>query len=231
MATAQDIIKGAMQKLGLVRKGETIDGDEGADGLVALNDMLASWSNESLLAVARVRENFTLTVGVGSYTIGTSQTFNTARPIHIVSAFIREGDLDYPLEIIPDEKYAEIGDKSDTSNIPAVLNYDNGYANGTIRLAPVPSVANQLHIFSEKQITAVSALSSTVDFPPGWSEAMKWNLAMRLAPEYGVPVTEEIKYFADQSLGNIKRGVLKNRPINYLPDERGVYSFNSDSWS
>lgn len=230
MATARDKIKNAMRKIGVLRKSENPSADEASDGLVALNNMLASWSNESLLISARVRESFALTPGTGSYTIGTGQTFNTDRPILIISAFVRENNSDYPVEIISDERYSQIGDKSTQSNLPMYLNYDNGYATGTIRLAPVPSAANALHIVSEKRITSIATLDTTFDMPPGWDEAVEYNLAIRLAPEYGVQVPQEVASIAMSSLGNIKRSVLKNRPIDYLADVRGIYQFESDSW-
>src|SRR5574343_694239 len=107
MTTALQIITSAARLIGIVRKGEALDNDEAVDGLSALNDMLASWSNNGLLCVSRVWEYFTVTSAT-SYTIGSGQTLNTTRPLVIKSAFFRSGDIDYPLEIISDEEYESI---------------------------------------------------------------------------------------------------------------------------
>ena len=48
MTTASDIIKKAMQKVGVLTKSESPSSDESADGLDSLNDLLSSWSNESM---------------------------------------------------------------------------------------------------------------------------------------------------------------------------------------
>lgn len=212
MTTALGLITSAMKKIKVLTKSETPSSDEAADGLTALNAMLSSWSNDSLLCYARVSESFTLTPGTGTYNIGTSYTFNTARPINIVSAFIRESNTDYPLTIIPDEAYDALPYKTQTSSIPEFLNYVTGFPSGTIRLVDVPSAANSLFLTSEKVLTSF-VLSDTVSLPPGWEEALIYNLALRMAPEYDADADALTVKIAQDSLSAIKLTVAKNRPI------------------
>lgn len=93
MTTALGIIKSAMRKVGVLTKTENPSADEAQDGLEMLNDLLSSFSNDSMVIYARYSEDFTLSGGTGSYTIGTGGAFNTARPVKIISAFIRLGML------------------------------------------------------------------------------------------------------------------------------------------
>jgi hypothetical protein len=217
MTTARDIVKSAMQKIGALRKGESPSGDEAADGLLALNRMLSSWSNDSLLLYARTRENFSLVAGTASYTIGTSMTFNTTKPMNIVSAFVRTGTTDYPLTIIPDENYQAIVDKS-AQGTPEVLNFSNGHPTATIYLSPVPNAADSLYLMSEKQLSSLSTLDSSVDLPAGWEEAMIYNLGLRLISEYGGSMDEDGREIARDSLASIRRNQIKNRPLTLLED-------------
>ena len=175
-----------MRKIGALTKSEAPSSDEADDGLESLNDMLSSWANESLVLYARTLESFTLTANDGEYTIGSGADFNTTRPLHIVSAYVRQGTTDYPLEIISDENFSKIGQKSQGGHIPEFLNFNGGFANGTIKLWPLPAGAYSLYLLSEKEITALT-LSGTVSLPAGWKRALIYNLAKEIAPHARVP--------------------------------------------
>lgn len=210
MTTALQLITGAARLIGVIRKSEAMTADEAADGLVALNDMLASWSNNGLLCVSRVWEYFTVTSAT-SYTIGSGQSLNTTRPLSIKSAFFRSGDIDYPLELISDEQYESITLKTLSTDYPQYLSYDNAYPYGTIRLYPQGS--GQLHLLSEKPISNIASLSSTVDLPAGWNRAIRYNLAIDIAPEYGETPSPAVVEMAKQSKQEIMLSIAKNRPI------------------
>lgn len=218
MSTALDIITGAAKLIGVVFKSETLDDDEANDGLVALNDMLDSWSNDSLLVSAYTEETFSLT-GASSYTIGTGGTFNTSRPITIKTAVVRSGNIDYDLKIITPEQYQSIALKSTASPIPEYLVYDNVYPLGTIKLYPVASAGSTLTMLSNKPLSNLSALTTAVTLAPGWKRALKYNLAIELAPEYGVDVPAWVIRNAGTSKGDLKRAANANKAMPYMPDE------------
>lgn len=221
MPTARNIIKRSMQKAGILTKTEDPSADEAADALQSLNNLLGTWSNRALDISARAWETFTLSGGVTSYTIGAGQTFNTSRPVKIVEAYIRQpGNTDTPLDIIDDEQYNQIQSKS-TQGLPYFLSYDNAYPSATIRLYPVPSSAYQLFILSEKPLTSFT-LDQNVDYPAGWEDAIISNLAIRLAPEYGQPVSADLREEANSSHAEIMIAIARNRPIAQNPSTGGV---------
>lgn len=213
MSTALGIIKSAMRKAGVLTKSENPSADEATDGLEMLNDLLASMSNDSMVVYARTLENFTLAGGTASYTIGSSGTFNTVRPIKIITAYVRSGTIDYYLDIVNDEQYASIPMKN-ISSIPQFLNYTNAYPLGVINLYPVPAAADTLYILSEKQLSEFT-INQTVSLPPGWRRMLIYNLAMELGPEYGQPLTQEIKLIADESKGEIRRAIMNAKSMEW----------------
>jgi hypothetical protein len=225
MTTALGIITSAMRKAGVLVKSETPAADEAADGLVMLNDLLASISNDANAVYARTTESFTLSGGVGSYTIGSGATFNTARPVRIVAAYIRTGTIDYPLGIVSDQQYATIPLKT-VSGIPEFLNYSNDFPQATIRLYPVPSTAYQIFIVSEKPLTTF-ALNDTVSLPPGWRRMLINNLAVDLAPEYGQPVSPDLAKLAADSKAEIRAAIMVAKPMQWtsgLGQEGNIFS-------
>lgn len=224
--TALDIITGAAKLIGVVFKSEALTPDEANDGLVALNDMLDSWSNDNLTTYAYTLENFTLT-GAASYTIGTGGTLNTARPINIATAVLRVGNVDYPLEIITQQEYiTEIPIKSIGSTIPQYLTYDNGYPLGTIKIYPV-AAGGVLYLLSNKPLSNLAALTTSVDLPPGWKKALKFNLAIDLAGEFGVEIPQAVLAGAKSSLGMIKRATSINNAMPYMPSDLSGWNIYS----
>lgn len=216
MTTAREIIVKAMQKVGILFKTEQPSADEINDGLSSLNAMLSSWSNDSLNCVARVIENFPLVGGTADYTIGTGQTFNTARPVFIVESHVRVSTIDYPLTIIPDAVYQGDIPYKDQQGIPQFLNYNNGYPYGTLRLYPVPSTDYTIYILSEKELSQFT-LNDTVSLPPGWEMALIYNLALILAPEYGQQADAVTVQMAVDSKRAIQRAIAKNRTMDAEP--------------
>lgn len=222
--SALDIITGAAKLIGVVFKSEALDSDEANDGLILLNDMLDVWSNDDLVTTAYTLESFNLT-GASSYTIGTGGNFNTSRPIDIITAVVRIATIDYPLTIIPSDQYQEeIQIKSITSPIPSYLVYDNAYPLGNITMYAVPSSGGTLRLLSDKPLSNLSALTTTIDFPPGWKEALKTNLAIRMAPQYGVDVPPDVRQTAKEAKGAIKRAVAVNNPMPPMPSLPQYYS-------
>ena len=216
MTTARTLITRAMLKAGILTKSEVPAADEINDGLASLNAMLSSWSTDSLAVRARVIEAFNVSGGVGSYTIGTGQTFNTTAPSQIIAAVIRWNSYDYPLEIISDTNYQNFAQWKDSQGLPKFLNYNNAWPTGTITLFPEPDTGYQLIITSEKDFNNLT-LDTDVNLGAGWERAIIYNLAVELAPEYGQDISPAMKEMADKSYGAIKRQVARARSMDAQP--------------
>lgn len=215
MTTARTIIKKSMQKAGILFKDEDPSADEITDGLDSLNALLSSWSTDSLLCYARVLESFPLT-SAGEYTIGIGQDFNTTTPISIIAATIRWDSFDYALDILREEIFEQYITDKNIAGLPRYMSYNNGYPIGRIRLNPTPMSAYTLRLLSERLLSQF-ALDDTVDLPAGWERALIYNLAVELAPEYGMEIAPKTQDIADKSLGAIKTAVARARTMDATP--------------
>lgn len=234
MATARDIITGAARLLGVLRKGEALDADEAADGLSALNALIASWSSGALMGLSRTRDALTLVTASATYAIGTGQTLNTRAPRMILSATISNGGIDYPASIITDEEYENIALKSVGGGITCYLNYNRDYVTdtGTIRLFPIPVGGSVLNLLSEKGLTTITAIGDDVFLPfAGFERALKFNLAVDIAPEYSVTPSQEVIAGAMKSLGAIRLETARNKPISFSAAASGVGNNIFSGWS
>lgn len=210
MATALDLIKGAMRLIGAIESGETPSSEESSDGLSALNAMLDAWSVERLMVYQILQEPFSLSAGTASYTIGSGGTWNTARPVRIDSAFIRDSDgLDYPIEIITKDRYDAIADKT-TQSRPEWLYYYTAYPLGTIYWYSVPDATYTAYLNSWKQLQSFAGLATDLALPPGYERAIKYNLALEIAPEYNRMPSAVVVEVANESKAALKSA---NAPV------------------
>lgn len=212
--TANDMITRAMRLVRAIGTGQTPSSEEGVTGLHALNSMLDSWNLENLLVYYFNQVTGTLASGVSSRTIGEAGNYDTVRPVKIETAFLRSGTTDYPLEIRTMGEYDAIPDKTSTGT-PDSLFYSADFPLGILYFYPVPSETYTLYLRHEEQLEYFSSLTEEVFLPPGYRRAIEYNLALEIAPEFGVEVPLMVAAMAATSKGNIKRA-------NYKPPQAGV---------
>jgi hypothetical protein len=70
---------------------------------------------------------------------------------------------------------------------------------------PKPTRALEWHFISAQEITQPVALVDTLAFPPGYLRAFRYNLALELAPEFGVQPSQDVRRIAIVSKRNLKR--------------------------
>lgn len=220
MTTPRDLITRAMKKAGIVVLGETPSAEEANDAMDEMNAMISTWSTDGMLIYARSWETFPLVSGTSTYTIGTGQTFNTTRPMFINEAYIQWNTLSYPLEIITDEAYNNIITKSFVG-LPNFMNYDNGYPVGRLRFYAVPDQNYSVFLLTEKELSQYG-IDDTISLPPGWEDAIVYNLAVRLAPEYGQNVSPDLVRMARDTITGIKQTVRRVRTMNAWPNRIGI---------
>jgi len=219
MATALNYITTAMKKAGILSDVETPTASQASDALETMNDLLDSWSNEGLLTSARTLEEFTFSGGVANYTMGAGGDFDTSKPVQLVSIYTRRGTTDYAIRELSDDRYADIISK-DTLGIPDYVNFTNAFPLSLLKFYPVPSNSDPVFILSDKEIGNYS-LSDTISLPLGWARAIKYNLAIELATEYGVSAPQETVATANDALIKIKLAIAKNRQIDATPQSVG----------
>lgn len=208
--TALDIINGALRLLQVKSPDVVLTAEEANDALDTLNLMLDSWANESLMLNHITSETFTLTTGLNPHTIGTGGTFDTDRPTSIDMITVLIGGASFPVQLMAYDDYAAIRLKTLQTLYPQYAYYDADYPLGKLFLYPVPSQPATITIYSEKPLTQFTSLTDTFSFPPGYAKAMKFNLAVDIAPEYQTDPGQTVTGQAVYTKGLIKR---KNKKI------------------
>jgi hypothetical protein len=190
--TAQELIKASLRAINAIATGETPTAAEMADGLEALKIMLRSWSSSNILIYSISQDTLAMT-GASSYTIGSGGDADTTWPVEIKGAVV---DTDYNLRMIGEARYRALS-MSNLGSTAGYLWYNPVYPLGV--LYPYPTGGSSMVIDSLKALTDPASLTTDVVFHPSYDAAIKWNLALQLAPEYGKQPSPLIFKFAEDS--------------------------------
>ncbi len=207
--TGVDLISSSLRLIGVLASGETASGAEATDALAILNDMIDSWQIERLMIFTTSRQVFPLTSGQQAYTIGTGGNFNVPRPTRIDRAgIINLGNpaqpLELPMEYLTVEQWAAIPVKNIQSALPLKVWDDGGYPLRTLYYWCIPNTSVQTALYTWTALSQFADLVTVYTFPPGYAKALRYCLAVDLAPEYGRPIPMEVATQAILSKANIK---------------------------
>lgn len=236
-----DLASAAMRAAGVLASGETPPANEIADARVLANQMLEAWGAEQLMVFTLARSNpFSFVAGTASYTLGTGGTFNLARPANIeYITIISNANPAQPLELPPlkmysDIEWAGVPVKNVTNPLPQGVYDDGGFPFRTLTYWPIPSDSSvQTIIGGWQALTQFTDLTTDNTFPPGYIDAIKYSLAVRIAAEWPGSLSPGTALLAQQALARVKnRNVMEIKltcdPI--VAQEGGVYDWRSDSY-
>ena len=210
MATysAGDQINRALRLLGVLAEGETTSASVSQDSLMAMNQMIDSWNTERLSVFSTQDQVFNWPPDLITRTLGPTGDFVGNRPILVDDAtYFRDAstNVSYGIKLINQQQYNGIAVKTVTSTYPQVLFVNMTYPNITMTIYPKPTRVLEWHIVSVQELSAPATLSTTLAFPPGYLRAFTYNLAMEIAPEFGVEPSPQVQRIAMTSKRNLKR--------------------------
>jgi hypothetical protein len=86
---------------------------------------------------------------------------------------------------------------------PDRFTYRQTYPLGTLYLYPTPGAAETINLVSVKpwaETSSFDVTASTLSFPPHYQRAIKYNLAVEIAPEWGKQLSQLVYAEAKDSL-------------------------------
>lgn len=237
MASANDIITDSLTRIGVYSPGETISDADAERCLSILNDMIDSWSNESLSCFEILEQSGAMIIGQNSYTIGTGGNFAVTRPLRLINgpgaAYIQDiNGNNYGVDVVPRDQWNLIANRSSTvtSNVPNTLFYDPQYPLGVINVFPTPNVAWTLFWDSYLQLVTFTALATAMSLPPGYKDALQKCLAVEIWSDFKTPLDppQWLMALAEKAKGNVKRTNIRPNVAVYDPEivSHAVQTYN-----
>lgn len=227
MATPKDLIKASLRKLAVLAEGEEPSNEGLNDAFNELNRMMAQWNNKNYLVLGISIDEFSLVASQNSYTLGSGGDFNTAVPIRIDKVFIKyDSNTEIPIEIIDSVRWGEISNKATESNTPSRVYIDKNHPLWKLYFYPTPSEVKTVIIHSYRKLSSFSTTTETIALPDGYEDAIVYNLAMRIAPEYGKEASGTIMKYAQDGIADIKRSNMTPRTVRVDPALSGSGGFD-----
>lgn len=209
MANAFEVISSALRLVGVLAAEEDPSIVEANQSLMVFNDMIDAWNADRLAIFTTRSDDFPFVLGQQAYTLGTGGDFNIPRPARIdgmssILLYSPSNPVEIPLVMWTVEDWQNnVPVKQVAGSFPLGCYDDGGFPLRTLNFWPIPTSQNSVRIYSW-QALAAQTLTSQVSFPPGYAEAFRYNLAVRLGAEFDAQASPTVIALAVQGLARVK---------------------------
>ncbi len=178
-----------MRMIGALASGEVPTGAEASDALTVLNQMLDSWAADRLMVFTITIDEFSLVPNQQVYTYGTGGNFDAPRParidrVSIVSLTNVAQPLELPIAYLTDRDWQQFPVKNITTTLPQTVYDDQAFPLRNLTFWPIPTAPVNTRVYHWTPLTQYANLTTDNTYPPGYIEALRYNLALRLMAEF-----------------------------------------------
>ncbi len=208
------VIKGALRKIGVLAAGESPTTSQTDDAAEALNALIKAWHAEGMPLWAITSHTFTVVDGTNTYNIGVGQTLNTVAPLRIFQAFYTltcTGQSAVQMNVYNRNDFNILPNSTTIEGEPVNLYYQPVVVasdfKGIIKLWPTPqNSTTQVTVHYTRPFQDLDTSTDNLDFPAHYVQALIMNLAWVLCGEYGIPpqdrsiLRDEALYWKNEAL-------------------------------
>jgi hypothetical protein len=186
--TRDQIVQGALRKVGALPFGEPLNADEANNAASALNQLVKEWQTKNIFLWQLLPSELSV---VGNTQPQVTIDFTGVFPLGIDAAsWSSDGGITFtPLQVISWRDYNAISDRSSRPGDPEKIAFDN-IDSGQIFLYPVRLTTYTLRCLFIQKLKDWDSASGGGDLPAHWSLALQYGLADLLADDYGLPLSE-----------------------------------------
>lgn len=222
-ASGRTIAIRALKKLGVIGQGQTIKPNDLVDVFDILNNMVDAWAADSMLIYVLERQEYPLTNGVGTYTLGEGGTFNHVRPmfldkISIISNNNPTRPLELPLDVLDALQWQSVPVKSTPSALPTRVYREYSFPFMNLTYWPIPNVGTlKTALYLPTPLSQFADFDTLYDFPPAYKRALEYGLAVDASSDFSVEppplvVTLAERYIGDVRVSNIRPEIVPCDP-------------------
>src|SRR5215831_11905644 len=172
------------------------------------------------------------------YRLLTPLTSPAAGPVYGIDARGDDRTLERPLSGWTREAWRADSQKGQTHAWPTAYFYDPTPGLGVLYLAPVPTQASTLVLYVKRPLSELdlTALDTAIVLAPGYARALVFNLAVEIAPSYGVNLQgyPTVVKTATDTLNDLKRQndqpvILSTGVLGEMFGRGGGYDIETDA--
>ena len=227
LQTCQRIIRLAYKDSGLIQDGDEPNGEQYADGLQRLNDMVNLWQTQGLKLWLQEDFEIILIPGQAEYKLGPQQGIDMNKPTRAIQGYYRdENGIRRPLVVLSREEYTRLSIVNQTGQLNSYfINKQQNYLGVFFWLVPdVVAARGTAHLIIQKQAPNFVSLTDNDAFPVEWAMGLRWGLADELATGQPQPIMQRCEAKANQYRQALEDWDVEDASTSFAPDQRALYS-------
>jgi hypothetical protein len=227
--TGDRLIKMAYMDAGLLQQGDDPNGEQIADGVQRMNDMINLWQTQGLKLWLYEDYPITLIAGQGTYSLYPGGDVDMTKPMRGLQGYYRDTNgIRRPLTILSWDDYMRLSQINQEGQINSYfVNKLYDRLDIFFWLLPDSTAATGTgHILLQKQVPNFIGVTDTTIFPQEWFIALRWGLADDLATGQPQAIMDRCAQRAMLYRTALEDWDVEDAPTNFQPDQRSAY-FNT----
>ena len=235
--TANTLILDAYGLLGIPGEGASLTADETSLAIRVLNRMIGNWNIKDLLVYAVTATTFPFVANKKTYMLGSGGDFDFPRPSRIERMSVvypnptmnPASTVEIPVTFLNLQEWQNVAVKNVQGTLfPSLCYNDDSYPFMTLNFWPAPGATCSCILYTWDMLPEIVNLTDVISLPPGYTQALLTNLAVKLAPYFSITPSDQIVSDALESkhdIDGINSGALGivNDPM-YCPRGDGSRS-------
>ena len=210
--TALSLIVDAYGLLQIPGEGASLTADETSLAMRVLNRMIGNWNIKDLLVYSVTATTFPFVSGKQTYTLGTGGDFNFPRPSRIERMSVvypnptinPASTVEIPVTMLNLQEWQNVAVKYVAGTLYPLLCYnDDSYPFMNLNFWPIPGATCSAILYTWDMLPEIATLNDVIALPPGYTQALVTNLAMKLAPYFSITPSDQVVSDAVESKHDI----------------------------
>jgi hypothetical protein len=216
--TRDDIISNALQLLGVLGSGETPTASDVTFCSNALNRMTKAWQAQGIHLWKETTATITIVADQYQYSV-------SPRPLNIENCrYHYASGLERKMKKLGRSEYDAIPTKTTSEGASTCFYYSPQLTTGQLYVWPVPQdTTDTLVITYMASIEDFDSASDNPDFPVEWLSCITTNLAVKVAPAFGLvlsKVNPDLMMQAQQELADMQAWDFEEGSVRITPNYR-----------
>lgn len=191
---AVDLVADILREIRVLNAIDVANAADTAYVLRKVNRLIDLWNAKRLAIYAVETVTFNLTIGLSPHTIGpTGTVVVSSRPVSIEPSGLswQQNGINTPITYRDMTWWAEQRLPDLTLSFPTDMAYNPAWPNGELYFWPVPSAATEVNL-QVRLVLAEVTETTTLDLPPGYTEALILTAAEGCIGAFGVEVPPKL---------------------------------------
>mgnify|MGYP003651198593 FL=1 len=224
--TPASVIEDAYLDAGLLKRGQTLNGEQLVFGMRRLTDVINFEQTQGLKLWLNVDTAVPLVASQSTYTLSPTGDVVMPKPPRAIQAYyIDANGIRRPLIVLSWDDYIRLSQVNQTGPINSFfVNKQQTSLSVFFWLTPDATAATGVaHLLLQTQVTNFTNVTEEMNFPVEWRMFLHWALAADLATGQPQAIMDRAEAKAQQYRTMLEDWDVEDAPTSFAPDARSQY--------